>query len=76
MFAMYIFSNLYNHQTEIKFLPKRSTLSTIMIVLQHYAPETFKMLSLGLTLLKFGHFTATLILREITFWGIQRVQKC
>ena len=34
----------------------------------HYAPETFKMISKGLTLLKFDHFTATPILREIKFW--------
>ena len=32
--------------------------------------------SLGLTLLKFDHFTATQILREIKFWQIQTVQKC
>ena len=30
----------------------------------------------GLTLLKFDHFTATPILRDITFWRIQTVQKC
>ena len=42
----------------------------------HYAPETFKMWSYGLTLLKFDHFTATLILREIQFCRISTVQKC
>ena len=40
----------------------------------HYAPETFKMWSEGLTLLKFDHFTATQILCEIKFWWIQTVQ--
>ena len=33
----------------------------------HYAPETFKMGSKGLTLLMFDQFTATQILREIKF---------
>ena len=31
---------------------------------------------LGLTLFKFDHFTATLNLCEITFWGIQTVPNC
>ena len=41
----------------------------------HYAPETFKMWSEGLTLLKFDNFTATPILRENKFWWIQTVRK-
>ena len=43
--------------------------------IQHYAPETFRMRSLGLTLLKFVDFTPTAILREIKVWWIQTVQK-
>ena len=39
--------------------------------IMNYAPENFKMWSQGLTLLKFDHFTATQILREIKFWRIQ-----
>ena len=46
------------------------------ILALHYAPETFKMWSWSLTLLKFDHFTATQIVREIKFWQIQTVQKC
>ena len=37
----------------------------------HYAPETFKMCSYGLTLLKLNNSTATQILREIQFWQIE-----
>ena len=42
----------------------------------HYAPETFKIWSYGLTLLKYDNLTITQILREIKFWRIQMVKKC
>ena len=42
----------------------------------HYASETFKIWSLGLTLLKFVNFTDTQILREIKFWRIEMLKKC
>ena len=51
-----------------------SLIETIAVL--HYAPETFKMWSWGLTLLKFDHFTATQILREIKFWWIHTVPRC
>ena len=47
-----------------------STVNTFVKHPVHYAPETFKMWSWGLTLLKFDNFTATKILREIKFWQI------
>ena len=40
----------------------------------HYATETFKMRSWGLTLLKFDHLTTSPILREIKLRRIQTVQ--
>ena len=38
----------------------------------HYAPATFKMWSLGLTLLWMVNYTATQILREVTFCELKR----
>ena len=49
---------------------------TLHFTQMHYAPESFKMLNQGLTLLKFENFAATPILREIKFWPIQTIQKC
>ena len=66
--------NGYTHQEVKKNLA--NLIKSQKVLQTHYAPETFKMCSQGLTLLKFGHFTATPILCKIKFLRIQTVQKC